>query len=352
MLLKTYQEHFLPCTSSIEDAIARLDKIATKLIMVVNNDDLLLGTVTDGDIRRALLRHLPIDTQLSKIMNTQPKYISQNDSEIKAYNLKEVYGIPAIPKLDTDMHVIDLVGANKDTSKKDNAVFIMAGGFGKRLKPLTDNCPKPMLKVGDKPILENIVKNFINSGFQNFYISTHYLNEQIESYFGDGSRFGINIHYIREDFPLGTAGALALLPKEAIKKPLLMMNGDLLTQVNFDEMLTYHMDNQAEISMAVRDYEIQIPYGVIEHTDNLITKITEKPKNNYFINAGIYCISPRVINEMVRNKPIDMPDLIDQQFKSNRNVSMFPIHEYWLDIGKLDDFKQAQADILKFESIA
>ena len=352
MLLKSYQEHFLPCTSSIEDAIARLDKIATKLIMVVSNDDLLLGTVTDGDIRRALLRHLPINTQLSNIMNTQPKYINTGDTEIKASKMKEVYGVPAIPKLDKDMHVIDLVGADIEPNVKDNAVFIMAGGFGKRLRPLTDHCPKPMLKVGNKPILENIIENFISSGFHNFYISTHYLNEQIESYFGDGSRFGITIEYIREDFPLGTAGALSLLPKKAVKHPVIMMNGDLLTKVKFDEFLDYHIDNDADISMAVRDYEIQVPYGVIEHKDNLITKITEKPVNNYFINAGIYCISPRSIKEITKNKPLDMPDLINQQFSKNRNVSMFPIHEYWLDIGKFDDFEKAQVDILKLESIA
>jgi dTDP-glucose pyrophosphorylase len=345
-------KYFLSPEHSIQDAIECLDKVDVKLIVIVSTNHTLLGTVTDGDIRRALLKHLSINTPLSEVMNCSPKYLVEGDSEIKAIQLKKLFGIPAIPKLDQNNHVVDLMGIKKGIERRDNTVFIMAGGFGKRLKPLTNNCPKPMLLVGDKPILENIIEKFITSGFYNFYISTHYLNEQIESYFGDGSQFGINIDYVREDFPLGTAGALALLPDEATKQPIIMMNGDLLTQVKFDEFLDYHMDNQADISMAVRDYEVQVPYGVIEHSGNLITKITEKPKNTYFINAGIYCISPRVLNEIEVNKPLDMPDLIDKQFKLHRDVSMFPIHEYWLDIGKMDDFKQAQCDILKFKSIA
>ncbi len=345
-------KYFLSPDNSIQDAIECLDKVDVKLIVIVSKDHTLLGTVTDGDIRRALLKHLAINTPLSNVMNCSPKFLVEGDSEIKATQLKRLFGIPAVPKLDQQQHVVDLMGIKKGTEKRDNTVFIMAGGFGKRLKPLTNNCPKPMLLVGEKPILENIIEKFINSGFHNFYISTHYLNEQIENYFGDGSQFGINIHYIREDFPLGTAGALALLPNKAIMQPIIMMNGDLLTQVKFDEFLDYNIENTADISMAVRDYEVQVPYGVIEHTGNLITKITEKPKKTYFINAGIYCISPCVLKEIDVNKPLDMPDLIERQFNVNRNVSMFPIHEYWLDIGKMDDFKQAQSDILKFKSIA
>lgn len=344
--------YYLSVSNSIQDAIYSLNKLEAKLIMIVSSENKLLGTVTDGDIRRALLRHLPIDSKLGEVMNTEPKYLMQDDTEIKAEQLKQTYGIPAVPQLNRNHCVVGLMGINKGIVRKDNAVFIMAGGFGKRLKPLTDNCPKPMLKVGDKPILENIIEEFIGSGFHQFYISTHYLNEQIESYFGDGSKYGISIEYIREEFPLGTAGALSLLPEKATKLPLIMMNGDLLTQVKFNDFLNYHIDTSADISMAVRDYQVQIPYGVIEHDKNLITKITEKPTNNYFINAGIYCLSPTVIEEIAFNKLLDMPTLIDSQICKSRTVSMFPIHEYWLDIGQIDDFNRAQSDIVKLKSIA
>ncbi|NVK42145.1 MAG: NTP transferase domain-containing protein [Oceanospirillaceae bacterium] len=344
-------QYFLSSKDTIEDAINKLDAIQTKLILVIKNDTTLLGTVTDGDIRRGLLRHLALDTPLSEIMNCTPKCLGKLDGELKAKQLMRTFGIPAIPKVENGK-VIDLLGVKSSILKRHNPVFLMAGGFGKRLRPLTDNCPKPMLKVGDKPILENIIEQFISSGFYNFYISTHYLNEQIEQYFGDGSRFGINIQYINEEFPLGTAGAIALLPEKAKQQHLIMMNGDLLTQVKFDDMLDYHISESADISVAVRDYQIQVPFGVIQHKQGSITEIKEKPIENYFINAGIYCISPKVLQSVVLNKVLDMPTLIEQQLKTSKKVSMFPIHEYWLDIGHMNDFERAQTDILEFNKIA
>jgi len=345
------QDYFLSNRDTLEHAIKKLDTVKTKLILVVKSDYSLLGTITDGDIRRALLRHLPLDTTLSDIMNCTPKCVKSHEGELKAKQLMRTFDIPAVPKIKNGK-VIDLLGVKTSYKKRHNPVFLMAGGFGKRLRPLTDNCPKPMLKVGDKPILENIIEQFISSGFYNFYISTHYLNEQIEQYFGDGSRFGIQITYINEEFPLGTAGAIALLPEEAKKQNLIMMNGDLLTQVKFDDMLDYHTAENADISVAVRDYQVQVPFGVIQHNQGSITEIKEKPIENYFINAGIYCISPKVLQSVKLNCVLDMPTLIDQQLSKSNQVSMFPIHEYWLDIGHLNDFERAQSDILKLNKIA
>lgn len=351
MNINEIAHYFLSTKDTIEQAINKLDAVKTKLILVVKPDYTLLGTITDGDIRRALLRHKPLSTPLAEVMNCTPKCVKSNEGELKAKQLMSTFGIPAIPKL-KDGKVIDLLGVKSTSSKRHNPVFLMAGGFGKRLRPLTDNCPKPMLKVGDKPILENIIEQFISSGFYNFYISTHYLNEQIEQYFGDGSRFGIKIQYINEDFPLGTAGAIALLPDEAKQQHLIMMNGDLLTQVKFDDMLDYHINEHANISVAVRDYQIQVPFGVIQHTMGLITEIKEKPVENYFINAGIYCISPNVLRSVKLNSVLDMPTLIDQQLSQSNKVTMFPIHEYWLDIGHLNDFERAQTDIIELNRIA
>ncbi|WP_283787469.1 nucleotidyltransferase family protein [Bermanella sp. WJH001] len=351
MNINDIEHYFLSSKDTIEQAINKLDAVQAKLILVVKFDKTLLGTITDGDIRRALLRHLPLSTALSQVMNCTPKCVKDNEGELKAKQLMRTFDIPAVPKLKNGK-VIDLLGINKNTQKRHNPVFLMAGGFGKRLRPLTDNCPKPMLKVGDKPILENIIEQFIISGFYNFYISTHYLNEQIEQYFGDGSRFGINIQYINEEFPLGTAGAIALLPNEVKNEHLIMMNGDLLTQVKFDDMLDYHINERADISVAVRDYQIQVPFGVIKHSQGSITEIKEKPVESYFINAGIYCISPTVLQSVKSNKVLDMPTLIEQQLTKKNQVSMFPIHEYWLDIGHLNDFERAQTDILKLNKIA
>lgn len=227
-----------------------------------------------------------------------------------------------------------------------NPVFIMAGGFGTRLRPLTDSCPKPMLKIGDKPILETVIRSFIKAGFVNFYISTHYMPEQIEQHFGDGSALGVTITYVYEEAPLGTGGALGLLPKDLPKDlPLIMMNGDVLTKVDFQRLLECHTENEADATMCVREYDYQIPYGVINGKGNKITSMVEKPIQRFFVNAGIYVVSPRVVQSVPENHHIDMPTLLEQHMDERDNILMFPIHEYWLDIGRMDDFNRAQADI-------
>jgi NDP-sugar pyrophosphorylase family protein len=203
-----------------------------------------------------------------------------------------------------------------------------------------------MLKVGGKPILETLIRNFIKAGFQNFYISTHYMPEQIENYFGDGTDLGVNITYVHEDEPLGTGGALGLLPDDLPKGlPLIMMNGDVLTKVDFQRLLDFHNENQADATMCVREYDYQIPYGVINGEGNKITSMVEKPIQRFFVNAGIYVVSPQVINSVPQNHKIDMPTLLEQHMEQRNNILMFPIHEYWLDIGRMDDFNRAQADI-------
>lgn len=222
----------------------------------------------------------------------------------------------------------------------------MAGGFGSRLRPLTDNCPKPMLKVGDKPILETVIRSFIKAGFSDFYISTHYMPEQIKNHFGDGGDLGVNISYVYEETPLGTGGALGLLPDSMRQDlPLIMINGDVLTKVDFERLLSFHVENDADATMCVREYDYQIPYGVINGEGNQITSMVEKPIQRFFVNAGIYVVSPRVIQSVEKNQKIDMPTLLEQHMEERQKVLMFPVHEYWLDIGRMDDFNKAQVDI-------
>jgi NDP-sugar pyrophosphorylase family protein len=308
----------------------------------------LLGVVTDGDIRRGLLNNLPLTESVSKVMNTSPTTAREGSSREELIDLMEKLDILSVPLLDVSGKVIGLetLHGALHQPKYQNPVFIMAGGFGTRLKPLTDTCPKPMLHIGNKPILETVIRSFIKAGFVNFYISTHYMPEQIQAHFGDGSEMGVNVTYVHEEQPLGTGGALGLLPKDLPKDlPLIMMNGDVLTKVDFQRLLDFHVDNGADATMCVREYDYQIPYGVINGEGNKITSMVEKPVQRFFVNAGIYVVSPDVIASVPKNHRVDMPTLLEEHMNERDNVLMFPIHEYWLDIGRMDDFNRAQADI-------
>ncbi|MFM2606180.1 nucleotidyltransferase family protein [Vibrio chagasii] len=335
-------------SATILEALDIINKEALRVALVVDNEKHLVGVVTDGDIRRGLLRNLPLTDPIAMVMNTSPTIADVNADREELIDLMESKGILSVPLIEND-RVVGLETLHRALVNKpnyQNPVFIMAGGFGTRLRPLTDSCPKPMLKVGGKPILETLIHNFIKAGFQNFYISTHYMPEQIESYFGDGTELGVNITYVHEDEPLGTGGALGLLPDDLPKGlPLIMMNGDVLTKVDFQRLLDFHNENQADATMCVREYDYQIPYGVINGEGNKITSMVEKPIQRFFVNAGIYVVSPEVINSVPQNHKIDMPTLLEQHMEQRNNILMFPIHEYWLDIGRMDDFNRAQADI-------
>jgi NDP-sugar pyrophosphorylase family protein len=225
----------------------------------------------------------------------------------------------------------------------------MAGGLGTRLRPLTDDIPKPLLKVGNKPILETIIRNFAEHGFVNITISLNYKGDMIKDYFGDGSDFGVNIDYVEENKRLGTAGALSLL-KENPHEPFFVMNGDLLTDVNFSHLLDFHSFGNSTATMCVREYEYQVPYGVIQTKDSDITSIVEKPIQKFFVNAGIYVLSPSVFNDIPENEFFDMPTLFNILIEKQKKVSSFPIHEYWLDIGRMSDFEQAQSEYFRIFS--
>lgn len=333
--------------ATVLDALRIIDNEALQIALVVNDEHQLLGVVTDGDIRRGILNNLPLGTPVVDVMNCSPIRASVKTSKEQLLKLMESKSILAIPLMDEDKVVgLETLHHLFEEKTYHNPVFIMAGGFGTRLKPLTDNCPKPMLKIGNKPILETVIRSFIKAGFVNFYISTHYMPEQIEQHFGDGSDLGVSITYVYEESPLGTGGALGLLPKDLPEDlPLIMMNGDVLTKVDFQRLLEFHTESQADATMCVRKYDYQIPYGVINGEGNKITSMVEKPIQRFFVNAGIYVLSPRVIKSVPMNCRIDMPTLLEQHMIERENILMFPIHEYWLDIGRMDDFNRAQADI-------
>jgi dTDP-glucose pyrophosphorylase/CBS domain-containing protein len=331
-------------SSSIQSVLKVIDGEALQLALVVDIDKRLLGTVTDGDIRRALISGVPLSHPISEIMNTAPKVVEFRTSKHRILELMSANKLYSIPLLDNGIVVgLETIHQITEKTKHANPVFLMAGGFGARLKPLTDDCPKPLLKVGEKPILETVLLQFIKAGFDNFYISTHYLPEMIREHFGNGDKWGVSINYVHEEQPLGTGGALGLLPKDLPALPIIMMNGDVLTKIDLEALLTFHNDNNASATMCVREYEYQVPFGVVESEGNKIKSMVEKPVQRFHVNAGIYVVGREIIKRVKINEVVDMPTLLGRYL--HESVLMFPLYEYWLDIGRIDDFQRAQIDI-------
>tara|TARA_R110001592_G_scaffold285513_1_gene553960 strand:- start:18510 stop:19562 length:1053 start_codon:yes stop_codon:yes gene_type:complete len=334
----------------VEDVLSIIDKEALQLALVVNDNRTLLGIITDGDIRRALIQKKSLDIPLVDIMNTSPTIAEYGTSKKELQALMESKKLLAIPLIKSGKVVgLETLHDLLHKPKYENPIFIMAGGFGTRLKPLTDNCPKPMLKVGDKPILETVLLQFIKSGFSKFYISTHYLPEMIQEHFGDGSRWSVSIEYVYEYSPLGTGGALGLLPDSLPELPLIMINGDVLTNLDFSKLLSFHNKKIGDATMCVREYEYQVPYGVVEHEGHVVKAMVEKPTYRFLVNAGIYIINPFIIKSVAENTIIDMPTLLENNIAEGKTILNFPIHDYWLDIGRIDDFNRAQVDIVNLD---
>jgi len=344
--MKPWRKALVNSDVTLEQAIEVLDKAALRIALIVDEDDRLLGTLTDGDVRRALLKHLPLLTPVTEIMNTKPRTAEQSWSESRLLAMMEQYDLLQVPLVDIDNRVTGLVNLNHIVNKPrhDNPVFLMAGGFGTRLRPLTNSCPKPMLRVGGKPILERILQSFVEAGFHRFYISTHYMPQVIRDYFGDGEKWGVSIKYVHENEPLGTGGALGLLPHDEIDQPMFMMNGDLLTSINLQSFLEFHESQNGVATMCVKEYEHQVPYGVITSDGTQIKSMVEKPIHRFFVNAGIYLLDPGLVTSMERGIYIDMPTLLEREINLGRRVNMFPIHEYWIDVGRFDDFQRAQTE--------
>ena len=347
--MHNWESTILSLTDTIENAIHTLNKSGMQIALVLDNRGKLRGTITDGDVRRGLLRHIGMNALVTEVMNVNPITANISDSQKYILALMKRKDLLQIPILDSNKRVVALETLQQfiDGVVYENPVFLMAGGFGTRLYPLTNEKPKPLLKVGAKPILETILIQFIKAGFKNFFISTHYKSEMIREHFGDGSEWGVSIEYVHEKEPLGTAGALGLLPPGRADLPLLMMNGDLLTKVNFEHLLAFHQEQKGLATMCVREYDFQVPYGVIEICDQKIKSIIEKPTHNFFVNAGIYVLEPELINKVDGISYLDMPTLIEQQLEEGAQINSFPVHEYWLDIGKMEAYERANRDILE-----
>lgn len=347
--MKNWEATLVGPQTSLERAIAAMDRSALRIAIIVDEERRLLGTLTDGDVRRTLLRHQSIDVPVSEVMCKTPKVAQRAWGRERVLALMESSNLLQLPVVDDENRVVGLETVHDLLGQRllNNPVFLMAGGFGTRLHPLTKDCPKPMLEVGGKPILERILQNLVDVGFQRFFISTHYLPEMVRAYFGDGSRWGVNIQYTHEPQPLGTGGALGLLPHEEINEPMLMMNGDILTTLDYRGLLDFHVAHPSVATICVREFQYQVPYGVIESAGHLIRKMTEKPTQKFFINAGVYMLSPDLVRSVQPGTKVDMPTLLEREIANQKDVTMFPVHEYWLDIGRMDDFNRAQIDLQK-----
>ncbi len=340
--MKNIERLLLKEDALIKDAMLAIDEGACKIALVINEEMKLLGTITDGDIRRAILQEISLDSSIVDIYCKTPIIASPNTSKSDLIELAESHKILRIPIVDPDGRLValdtleELIHAND----RPNKVILMVGGLGTRLRPLTNNVPKPMLHVGGKPILETIVKKFVSHGFTNIVMCVNYKSEIIKDHFGTGEKFGVTIEYIHEDKRMGTAGALTLL-KEKPTEPFFVMNGDLLTDVNFESLLDYHIINNSMVTMCVREYDFQVPFGVVNLEGHNIKSIVEKPIHKFFVSAGIYMLEPACIDFIPEDEFYDMPTLFDQLIKKDEATISFPLSEYWLDIGRIEEYEKA-----------
>jgi len=330
---------------TIREALEVIDAGGIQIVIVTNADDRLKGVVTDGDIRRAILQGVDLDAPVQSVMNESPITARPQQDRQSLIDRMKARRIHQIPLVDGDGRVvgIEVLDDLLQPEKRPNPVVIMAGGLGTRLRPLTEDCPKPLLEVGDQPILETIIEGFIAHGFHRFYLSVNYKSGMIENYFGDGSNWGVDITYLHEEQHLGTAGPLSLLP-ERPKEPLIVMNGDLLTKLNFAHLLDYHRDQDAIATMCVREHETQVPYGVIETEDQRMTGIEEKPTEQYFVNAGIYVLEPETLGFVSESEFVDMTELFEALIGREAEATVFPVREYWQDVGQKKDFYRVNGE--------
>lgn len=338
-----WQRTLLPSTASVQEAIRNLDASALQIVLVVSPDGRLEGSLTDGDIRRGLLRGCTLETPVVEVMFPTPLVVPPDMERELALQLMRANRLHHLPVVDAARRVVGLHFRDEMLTpvNRPNLMVIMAGGLGKRLRPHTEDCPKPMLEVGGRPMLEHIVVRARSEGFNRFVLAIRYLGHMIESYFGDGTQWDIEIEYLREDAPLGTAGALGLLSRVP-EQPVVVANGDVLADIRYSELLAFHQRHHAAATMAVRQHEWQHPFGVVHTRAIEIVGFEEKPLHKSNVNAGIYVIEPAVLALIERNEACDMPTVFERAQLQGLKTIAYPMHEPWLDVGRPDDLALAR----------
>lgn len=334
-------------SSSIKEALEVIGFERVRLGIVVSSDDKFLGIISDSNIRKALVSGFSINDSIKEIYTKNPITISPKTSRKKLLELSSKTDIYDFPVLDGNGRLLAIKSiASVLNEKHKNKIILMAGGLGTRLAPLTNYTPKPMLKVGKKPILETIINRFSNQGFEDFILCVNYKRKIIEDYFKDGAKFNVNISYVREKKKLGTAGALSLLNQD-FKESFIVMNADILTDLDFTDLLNTHKKSGALMTVCLREFSQQIPYGVIETEKGFVKDIKEKPEQKFLISAGIYVVENEVLSFLNKNEYLDMPSLIEKLVELNdRNVFSYIISDYWIDIGRLSEYKKANEEFV------
>jgi len=343
--MKNWEATLVHPATSLREALEIIDRLGCQIVLVVDENRKLLGTLSDGDIRRALLAGGMLSDKVASAMYQQPTVAASSQTRAARLRIMKHLGLHQLPIVNQQNSVVglDLIDDFFETPQRDEWVIIMAGGLGSRLNQLTKDMPKPMLKVGSKPILETILCNFIEQGFQQFYLAVNYKAEQIEQYFGDGSAFGVTINYLKENKRMGTAGALSLLPKMP-EYPCVVTNGDLLTRENFATMVEQHLSEQADATMGVRNYEMQVPFGVVREQEGRICAIEEKPVQYFTVSAGMYVLSPNILSLLPQDTYYDMPELFEKAIQTGLHIRCHRVESYWLDIGRPAEYERANLD--------
>lgn len=342
--MKAWERALIGPEATFRNALESIDQTGSGIALVVDADRRLLGALSDGDLRRALIRGAGLEDKAIGAANPNPICADQEQDRAATLAILRAHSLRQLPIIDADRRVVGLVTPADflDIPVRTNPVVIMAGGKGERLAELTRDTPKPMLKVGSKPILDTIVQNLAGQGFRNFWLAVNYRAEQIESHFGGGSDLGLDIRYLRETKPLGTCGALALMPRP--DEPVVVTNGDVLAKVDYSHVLDSHLQADAQATVVVRDYQMQVPFGVVNAQGALVTRIDEKPTHSYTISAGAYVLSPEALDLIPPDTYFDMPGLITRMIAEGLRVRLQRAEGYWMDIGRPPDYAQANAD--------
>lgn len=332
--------------ASVRDALETITKNSRQAVFVVDDDGRLAGLVTDGDIRRAILRGVGLDDRVTAVMNPRPVSVPLGTGRAAALAMMQRRTIRHLPVVDERGRLVDVILLDDALrpATLPNAAVLMAGGEGSRLRPLTDATPKPLLSVGGKPLLEILVERLRDAGVRDFWMSVGYKSEMIEERFGDGGALGVRIRYVREQEPLGTAGSLRLLDRMAAD-PFFLVNGDILTKCDFRAMLAFHERERADVTVGTVPYSVDVPYGILDVSGARLAAVTEKPRLDFSVNAGIYVVQPAVIDLIPDGRRFDVPDVLRLLLETGRPVATYPIREYWLDVGRHDDFHRAERDV-------
>jgi dTDP-glucose pyrophosphorylase len=341
-----WKKAILPIKSKIADAILNLDKVGIKIVIIVNDEGRLLGTISDGDIRRGLLKGLTMKSPIESIVHHNALVVPSELNNELVFQLMVANKLQQIPIISEDHKIIGLHLWDDLTSspERSNLMIIMAGGIGKRLLPDTQNCPKPLLKIANKPILEHIINSAKLDGFNHFILAINYLGHMIEDYFGNGDKLGVRIEYLKEEQALGTAGALSII-KTIPDEPFIVTNGDVITDIRYGELLDFHIRHNAIATMAVRSHEWRHPFGVVETNGIDIIGLEEKPTYRSHINAGVYALAPKTLKDLNFSEHIDMPQLFERLQTNENKIIAYPMYEPWLDVGRPEDLKKAKNDI-------